>query len=267
VELVCPAYLPETGKLVEALPLLADQGVTSVELGLGYPDYFDHRDAVEMTAAVTVLAACGLRVHSVHAPCGQFCDLSSLDDGVHERGVDALIESIEIAGVLEARKIVVHGSYYVGDSRSRRMDRARGVLREMAVVARESGLTLALENLPSGCLGETAEELLTLIGDGAVGSLGVCFDTGHANLTGSFRETAQMLLPRSVTAHFNDNDGHSDQHGFPGAGTIDWRMLSSLFVSLGSKADIVLECLPPTGMLWSQAFQHMRGMLEQHAPR
>jgi len=136
----------------------------------------------------------------------------------------------------------------------------------MAVVARESGLTLAVENLPSGCLGESAEELLTLIGDGA-GSLGVCFDTGHANLTGSFRETAQMLLPRSVTTHLNDNDGHSDQHDFPGNGTIDWRTFAGLFGGLGSKADIVLECLPPTGMLWSQAFQHMRGMLEQRAPR
>ncbi len=92
VELVCPAYLPETGKLVEALPLLADQGVTAIELGLGYTDYFDHRDAVEMTALLSVLASCGLRVHSVHSPCGQYCDLSSLDDSIHERGVDALIE-------------------------------------------------------------------------------------------------------------------------------------------------------------------------------
>jgi sugar phosphate isomerase/epimerase len=267
VELVCPAYLPETGKLVEALPLLADQGVTAIELGLGYTDYFDHRDAVEMTALLSVLASCGLRVHSVHSPCGQYCDLSSLDDSIHERGVDALIESIEIGGVVEARKIVVHGSHRVSDSRSRRMDRARGVLREMAVVARESGITLALENLTNGCLGESAEEVLTLIGDGAVGSLGVCFDSGHANLTGSFNETARMLLPRSVTSHLNDNDGQSDQHGFPGSGTIDWRSFAGLFVSHSPKAGVVLDCLPPTGMVWSQAFQHLRGMLEQHAPR
>jgi len=267
VELVCPAYLPETDKLIEALPLLADQGVTAVEMDLGSPDYFDHRDAVEMTAALSILSCCGLRVHSIRAPSGRDCDISSLSDSVHERGVDALIESIEIAGVVNARTVIVRGSHLVSDSRSKRMDRARGVLREMAVVARESGRTLALENLPNGYLGETAEELLMLIGDGAIDSLRACFDSGHANLTGSFRDTAQALLSASVIAHLNDNDGTSDQHGFPGTGTVDWRAFASMFSEVSSRADVVLNCLPPAGMAWSQAFQHLRGVLEQHAPR
>jgi len=149
----------------------------------------------------------------------------------------------------------------VDDDRSRRLERARGVLREVTVVARESGIMLALENLPPKYLGHTPDEIMTLLEDLDREAIGVCFDTGHANLSGRFKEFADALLPISVTTHIHDNDGMADQHQFPGAGTIDWYLFAATYRASDCSANMMLECMPPEGVTWSEAFQRFRTAL------
>ena len=257
VEIVCPAWYPGIEKLIEAIPVLADQGVTAVEIGVNTPEYFDYRNAGLQTL-LEVLGSSGVRAHSIHAPFGAAYDISSLDDAVHERGVDALIDSIELASVIDADKVVIHASEALNGDKSHRMERARGVLREMGIVASESGIILALENLPPGYLGHTPEEIIALLDGTDRGSVAVCFDSGHANMSGHFVEFASALLPHAVTTHLHDNDGTADQHMFPGLGNIDWPGFASTYRVLGCKATIMLECKPPADMLWSEAFQKLR---------
>lgn len=258
MEIVCPAWFPGAELLTEAIPTMADQGVTAIEIGVGKPDYFDHRNCGHIQKLLDTLSSSGVRVHSIHSPFGPNYDISSLDDAVHESGVDALIDSIELASVLDADKVIVHASEVLNGERGRRIERARGVLREMASVAAESGIVLALENLPPNYLGHTPEEILALLDGTDRGSVGVCFDSGHANLSGHFAEFASAMLPMSVTTHLHDNDGSGDQHLFPGSGNIDWRNFASTYRILECKATIMLECAPPTNMLWSEAFQKLR---------
>ena len=263
VEIVCPASFPGTEKLTQAVPLLADDGVTAVEVWIDRPEYFDTGSGVEIQAAMSQFTRCGVRVHSVHSPFGSHCDISHPTDKIHERGVDALIESIEIASVLEAQYVIVHASDLIDEANgiTRRLDRARGVLREMAVVAEQSGIVLALENLPPGYLGHTPEQLFQLLDGTDETAVAICFDTGHANLSGRFEEFAEMLLPRSVTTHLHDNDGAQDQHQVPGEGIIDWPRFARTYRESGSDAGIMLECRPPNEMPWSQAFQLFRSAL------
>jgi sugar phosphate isomerase/epimerase len=125
-------------------------------------------------------------------------------------------------------------------------------------VAAESGIVLALENLPPGYLGHTPEEMISLLDRTDRGSVGVCFDSGHANMSGHFTEYAGALLPHAVAIHLHDNDGTSDQHAFPGLGCIDWHGFATTYRVLECKATMVLECKLPGDMIWSEAFQKLR---------
>lgn len=261
VEIVCPAWYPGAEKLIDAIPMLADQGVTAIEIGISFPNYFDHREACELRSLMSRLSSCGIRVHSVHSPFGPQYDISSLDDQVHEAGVDALIDAIELASVVGAGHVIAHASDVLQGVPNGRLERARGVLRELAAVATESGVVIALENLPPGYLGHTPAEMVSLLDGISPESIGICFDTGHANLSGRFAAFVEAMLPRAVTTHIHDNDGKEDQHRFPGDGTIDWESFSAAYHRLGPNASIMLECVPPDGVLWSEAFHRLRTAL------
>ena len=261
LEIVCAAWYPGFEKLIEVRPQLANQGVTAIEVGVGDPASFDHRDVSGLQKLLQVLGSSGVRVHSIHAPFGERFDISSMDDTVHEQGVGALIEAIELASVIDADKVIVHASDRLDGDTQRRMERARGVLREMGAIASESGIILALENLPPGYLGHTPEEIISLLKGTNRDYVSVCFDSGHANLSGHFIEFASALLPLAVTTHLHDNDGSGDQHKFPGDGNIDWPAFASTYKILGCKASIMLECKLPEGMVWSEAFQNFRTTL------
>lgn len=261
MEIVCPAWYPGIDKLVDAIPALADQGVTAIEIGIDFPEYFDHHNEIELSTLLDCLRSSGVRVHSIHSPFGPKWDISSSDDAVHERGVEALIESIELASMLGTKKVIVHASDVLSHETNGRFDRARGVLREMAGVAEESGVVLALENLPPGYLGHSPDEIEALLAGISPRSIGVCFDTGHANLSGRFAEFAEAMLPLAVTTHIHDNDGTQDQHRFPGFGIIDWHGFATAYRRSRTKASIMLECVPPDDVLWSEAFQRLRAAL------
>ncbi len=260
MEIVCPAYYPGAKRLVEAIPILSNQGVTAIEVGIDYPAYFNQRDPIELEMLVSRLGSWGIRVHSVHSPFGPSCDFSSLDDRVHERGVDGVIDAMEFARVVDAGVVIVHASDARPSDYNRRLDRARGVLRELSTVAQESGAVLAIENLPPQYLGHTPEEIFGLMNGGS-SSMGVCFDSGHANLSGRFMDFAEALLPHAVTTHLHDNDGVDDQHRFPGDGSVPWRKFAAAYHRAGCEAAIMLECIPPEQMAWSQAFQRFRATL------
>ncbi len=261
MEIVCPAWYSGADKLIEAIPVLADQGVTALEIGINAPEYFNYRDGAQLQRLLDALSISGIRVNSIHSPFGPNFDISHPDDSIHERGVDSLIDAIELASVIDADKVIVHASDFVNGDRSRRMERAKGVLREMGVIAAESGIVLALENLPPGYLGHTPEEIISLLDRTDRGTMGVCFDSGHANLSGHFMEFAGALLPIAVTMHLHDNDGTDDQHAFPGTGNIDWHGFAHTYRVLECKATMVIECKLPDDMVWSEAFQELRTAL------
>lgn len=261
MEIICPAKFPGTKSVVEAIPVLADQGVTAVEVSIEFNGYLDHHDCDEVHRLISVLSSSGVRAQSIHGACGPSLDISSPDDKIHEQGVDGLIESIELASLLDAERVIVHASSFFENDRERRFDRAHGVLKELSAVASEAGIVIALENLIPKYLGYDPNELLALLEGIDPGAIGVCFDTGHANLSDHFEEYAEMLLPYAVEIHLHDNDGTEDQHKFPGEGTIDWHRFADILRASGSMASMMIECQPPEGVPWSEAFQIFRAQL------
>jgi len=65
--------------------------------------------------------------------------------------------------------------------------------------------------------------LRELIGQVGESNLGICLDTGHANLCGiHIREAILEAGNFLINTHLNDNFGFSDLHLPPGIGTINW---------------------------------------------
>ena len=65
-------------------------------------------------------------------------------------------------------------------------------------------------------------DLADAFGDGE--HVGVCYDFGHANLTGSafHRRNLNLIGKRLKAVHVQDNHGEWDEHLMPFFGSIDW---------------------------------------------
>ena len=117
-------------------------------------------------------------------------------------------------------------------------------------VARENGIQIAIENLLPNFLGESAEEVLSVVNSYPPDVVGVCLDTGHANVNaGGDPEKAvaiaRALANRIVTTHLHDNDGTGDQHQVPGYGNIDWAAISKTLAESVYDGPLMFEVKGP----------------------
>ena len=108
--------------------------------------------------------------------------------------------------------------------------------------AEELDITICLENIFKPI--NTVSVILELLKKFDSPHLGVCFDSGHANIMekgmafsdsrpwGQWEGRGEIewehdvlnkLLPHIVTCHLHDNNGSQDQHKLPGQGTVNWQ--------------------------------------------
>ena len=117
-------------------------------------------------------------------------------------------------------------------------------------LARQHGIGIALENdfEYSGAVRQriycaSAEELAGLC-DAFQDPhhVGVCYDFGHANLTGGFhRQNLRVLGGRIRAVHVQDNHGQADEHLLPFFGSIDWEDAMRGLAESGYRGDLTFE--------------------------
>lgn len=139
-------------------------------------------------------------------------------------------------------------------------------LEYLVPVAEKNRICIALENAFQ--VSDTPEELIVHIEYFNSPALGCCYDVGHGNVKTAapgktFQSLApsiqaygpdgfafcpydmlERLLPYVVVSHLHDNDGLSDQHGFPGTGTVDWLHVISLLEQAPRLVSIEDEATP-----------------------
>ena len=120
-------------------------------------------------------------------------------------------------------------------------------LEELLPLAEELDVCLALENI--WCPTNTPERLQDLMARCPSSHLGLCYDSGHANLMTKDQKLEncgviqqwqgiepiaydknilKKMLPEIVNCHLQDNDGISDLHKLPGQGSVDWQEVKTL---------------------------------------
>jgi len=116
-----------------------------------------------------------------------------------------------------------------GDYRSENIE----ILKILCQRARKYNLTLTVENLPEGYFvdfSKTIPDLLRIIKEVDEPNLGICFDSGHANISGiDLYESILEAGTDLYETHFHDNFGNvkenpsaNDIHQPVGFGTINW---------------------------------------------
>ena len=117
------------------------------------------------------------------------------------------------------------------------------VLDVLAELAYKNGACICVEDLPRSCLGNTAEDVRTLL---AVNDkLKVCFDTNHL-LQDDNLNFMNKLADKIVTLHVSDYDFINERHWLPGEGKINWISFMNTFNQIGYQGvwmyEVSLKC-------------------------
>ena len=228
----------------ESLPLIqkaADMGFDGVEIAI-----FDPEDVnVEATKDALKAAGLGCTCCSI---LGTDRDLISDDPAIRKNAKKYMNDCIEICAALDSP--IFCGPLYsavgklVGRSRTQEeWDLAVDGLKEMAVIAGDNGVTLALEPLNrfETYFINIAEDAVRLVRDVDHPNLGVHLDTFHMNieekdLYKAIKSTGELL----VHMHCCEND-----RGTPGSGHVDWDGVSKALRELDYDGWIVIESFVP----------------------
>ncbi|MDR3282186.1 MAG: sugar phosphate isomerase/epimerase [Candidatus Methanoplasma sp.] len=178
--------------------------------------------------------------YSVHAPICEV-NIASLNERMREAAVIDIVVTMEVAAAMGAQTVTVHPGVYsmaVGGMKARAEDLARLSLKTVSRAAKEYGVTVAVENMPSipVMMGRTPEELGALV-EGM--DLGICFDIGHANTMGNIDEFLDRFEGKIANVHIHDNNGDRDAHLTMGEGSIDFRPVVSKLS--GYRGNYVIE--------------------------
>jgi len=167
----------------------------------------------------------------MHAPLE--LDVADLNPKSRERDIEITTKWINYAHELNIPYLVIHP----GGSQGTKIEEEENVIyrlniesfRHLGNIAGELGVSLCLENMQERenrglrRLGAYIYDLNEIIDEIGLDSLGICFDTSHANVTGlDMYHAISECGKRLFATHISDNDGSGDQHKMPFGGSIDW---------------------------------------------
>jgi len=131
-----------------------------------------------------------------------------------------------------------------------------GLLREICREAEPYGITVAIENLPGGLHADfvtRVEDLVAIIHETKAPNLGICFDSGHAHISGlnlyqQITQAGELLCH----THFHDNVGRisarnidNDLHQPCGIGSINWLEVIAGLHEVGYRSPVTFELKDP----------------------
>jgi sugar phosphate isomerase/epimerase len=225
------------GDPTEALESAAAAGFRETEL-LAEGEEWDTpggHDAGKLRAALERL---GIFPHSIHTPFFNV-NLASPEREVRRTGIAVVADAMTFLAELGGRTAIVHpsgrsgGPVYALDNIGTAMEYAHRSMGELVKVAQETGVRIALENLPGTRLPcrplESTQELRAFIADFPSENVGICLDVGHCLISGyDPTDQARIASERLYALHLQDGDGRDDRHWMPGRGMIDWPSLGAV---------------------------------------
>jgi sugar phosphate isomerase/epimerase len=154
-------------------------------------------------------------------------------------------ENFQIAGALEIPWMVFHPQIFTTDGEIDRAEIFKAnveLFTSLTDLIDETGVGIAIENMLSDPF-KSADSLLELLDalDGG-NRFGLCWDTGHAHLTGQDQVASIMKMGSKLKAtHIADNRGIKDDHLLPFSGTIEWAPVVEAFKNSGYAGDFSFE--------------------------
>jgi len=226
-------------------------GFAEVEL-CATRSHFDYTSPAAVADLGRWLAEQHLTLRSVHAPVAEAVrgpqwvapySTAAADEPRRRAAVAEVGRALTLARSIPYRHLVLHlGVPETRDTPAgdNHLAAARRSLQEIAALAREVNVTVAVEVLGTG-LSSAATLVRLLEEDLDLGPTGICLDLGHAHLRGDVVDTIETVSGHVVLTHLHDNAGRRDDHLVPGQGTIDWDATVMALQKLGYDDVLIFE--------------------------
>lgn len=237
----------------EHLVEIAAHGFEGVEL-FALRSHFDYTDPRAIDELAEWLDDTRLTLHAVHAPTalahmdGRWHGTLSIaagDDTARTLAVTETTAVLQLARTLPYPILNTHLGVpaHVPAAGADGAAAARRSLDALVAAASSCGVQLALEVLTNPL--STADALVALIEDASDWpSVGVCLDTGHAQLLGDPVDAIESASGHIVATHIHDTHGSRDDHLPPYAGAIDWDRTLLAFQKVGYAGPWTFELAP-----------------------
>lgn len=180
-----------------------------------------------------------------------FSPADAMEEGLENR----ILQEIEVSGKIGAPWCVWHPRYCMnGEWEKDNFNEEKTLRQNQLTVSRyleqaeRFGTGIALENLFRKMMPGGLETLLRMHDGFDTENIGICWDTGHANMMEFDQGDAiRMLGERIKCTHIHNNFKNGDFHLPPDAGTIDWKTVMQAFKDIGYAGPFTLEtrCLYP----------------------
>ncbi len=212
---------------LDRLAALRHEGFQRLEI-LAVKPHFDYQDKKSANEVASWLQDQESFLHSLHLPyCMDYrpgrieTRLSIAATEPHRRikAVDEARRALEFTERTPCPLAVVHMGAPEDADRPRHLDAIYRSLEILVPFAGDRGVCLTLENIPNKL---SLARMCQFLKEAGLEKVGICFDSGHANLESD--PASQIVASRDwiVTTHLHDNHGYKDEHLPPFGGAIHW---------------------------------------------
>ena len=191
----------------------------------------------------------GVPLHSVHAPLyadyewgragSPPINVASTDRAARIEAMDEIKRAIELAEQIPFRFLIQHIGVGNESFNERKFEAAMTSVEHLRAFAKPLGVKILLENIPNEL--STPERLVEFIQTTHFDDVGICFDTGHANMMSDVPTAFETVKKHVHSTHVHDNAKDRDSHLWPGDGNIDWKQTLELLNDAPHKPPLLLE--------------------------
>lgn len=170
-----------------------------------------------------------LYFNAVHVSFGPNWDISKSDENERIKVVKRVKEIFDRCNPYKPYTYVIHGSYGAIDPECRAL-KIEQLCRSLAELRVHTDAHIALETLPRHALGNTADEIISIVD--SLDGIDVCVDVNHF-LQEKSEDAIKKIGSRIRTTHISDHDYTDEKHWMPGEGKIDWQAVIRALEEVG----------------------------------
>jgi sugar phosphate isomerase/epimerase len=213
------------------LDQIASAGFQAIEI-YGERGHFDYTNPSQLREIAQWAAGSPVKFSALHAPLSSdargtsphsIVSIAFADRQRRQDSMDEIKRALELAEHAPVRFLILHLGVDGEEFDLRKFDAALTSLEHLRLFARQRGVQVLIENIANEL--STPPRLLEFFAHTHLRDVGVCLDTGHAQLEGSVVDAVETLGKSIAVVHFSDNNGAIDDHHFPPSGSIPWKQV------------------------------------------
>lgn len=245
---------------VESIKRLHDAGFESLDLSLGEPydpdypikgeDWKERIDEIANTATKLGMTFSQIHLPYVRRGCKEL-DPSFQTDGYAEYYHESTLRAYQAAKMIGAPWAVAHciSPMNMGFDREKACAYNHTYFDPYIEYGIKCGVGTAFENMIQGINNHVKlrycahhSDLVEFVDSCNDPMVGICWDFGHANLTGLDQAASLRIIGKRLKVlHVQDNFGTADNHLAPFVGSIKWNEIFPVLAEIGYEGDCSLE--------------------------